>query len=98
VPLNRITEAILVTKGRKYLPSGPHVGQPCAAEWCFAQNLLTIVSKEACATAQIQGRHLPITFISNIARDVIFITSQQYAGTHCVFVPKLQASCELRCS
>ena len=47
---------------------GPHVGQPCVAEWFIAQNLLTNVSKDACVTAHIQVRHLPIKFISNIAR------------------------------
>ena len=26
---NRITESIQETVGRKYLPRGPHVGQPC---------------------------------------------------------------------
>jgi hypothetical protein len=56
VPLHRITEAILVTKGLKYFPWGPHVGQPCVAEWCIAQNLLTNCSKEDRVTAHIQVR------------------------------------------
>lgn len=66
--LNRITEAILVTKDRKFLPWGPHVGQPCVAEWCIAQYSLTNCSKDAYVTAQIQVRHLTIKFVSSIAR------------------------------
>jgi len=32
--LNCITETLQVTKGRKYFPPGPHVGQPSLMQGC----------------------------------------------------------------
>jgi hypothetical protein len=44
---NRMTEIIQVTDNLKYLPRGPHVGQPCPILWCelhFLINFSTTIS------------------------------------------------------